>query len=508
MTSRRDIVSIAAILFLALLFRIPVISWGLPSQIPHVKASDIRCSYAFDEDDLLTGISFTKPAELDLDPRLYQWGTLHLNLTLVWLEGAERIGYIGAPWREAYYHLHPGAFERVYTAGRSLSVVFALLSILLTFLIGTEVSSSETGLWAALLVALSPAHLLGSVQIRVDLTMVSLILLVAWLGLRAQKVYRLKLFLWAGVAAGLAVSAKYTAVFFVTPIAIAALWPHERPWRAAGAVVTGCALGFLAGQPYLLVRSTEMWKEMSHIFRVNSQVPNEFLVPVHLLFGTHTANGVRFLLGPIAAALALPGIYLLLRRQPPAGWLILSALSGGALSMIPLMWPMLRYQLPLLPLLAVPAAFAISRVPAPFRWAVAVLAVSFPLGGSLAQVEFMRTPHPANRALAKVLDVIPAGTPVSRMSAELPPLDRKLYPMGPNPFLDDISVDPPLWVLTSDLPDRDYPLAALKTLQGRYERIADFHSLRLFSWATLGESGAPHDWKYTHPRMVLYRRLP
>lgn len=508
MTTRRDIVLLAAILGMALLLRIPVISWGLPPEIPHVKASDLRCSYAFDEDDLLTHVSFTKPAQRDFDPRLYHWGTLHLELVLPWLEAAERSGYIGASWRDAYYHLIPGAFERVYVAGRFLSVLFALLSIFLTYLVGTELNGKETGLWAALLVGLSPAHLLASVQIRVDLTMVCCVLLTAWIGLRAQKTFRLDLFFWLGITAGLAVSAKYPAALVVAPMAIAALWPHKLAWKALSLILAGGVLGILAGQPYLLVRSATMWKQLSDILRISSQIPDEFLVPIDVLLGVHAVNVARFLMGPVAAILALVGIGLLLRKRSPGGWLITSALVGGSLSTIPLMWPLLRYQLSLLPLLAVAAALAISHCPPPYRWVLAILSLAFPLGGSLAQFAYMRAPHPGNRALSAVLETIPAGTPVSRMSAEMPPLDRQVYPMGPNPFLEDIAHDPPAWVLTSDLPDRDYPQLTLETLRSRYERLAEFQTPRMFSWATLGESGAPHDWKYTHPRMALYRRLP
>jgi hypothetical protein len=88
----------------------------------------------------------------------------------------------------------------------------------------------------------------------------------------------------------------------------------------------------------------------------------------------------------------------------------------------------------------------------------------------------------------------------------LPPLDRKVYPMGPNPFVDDLTRDPPAWVLTADLPDQEYPATTQVLLKKCYDRIAEARSPRILGWATLGESGAPHDWKYTHPWMALYRR--
>jgi hypothetical protein len=71
--------------------------------------------------------------------------------------------------------------------------------------------------------------------------------------------------------------------------------------------------------------------------------------------------------------------------------------------------------------------------------------------------------------------------------------------------LDDLTNDPPRWVVLSSLPLIAYPETNRNLLQSRYERIAVFQSERLFGWATLGESDAPHDWKYTHPTMTIYR---
>jgi hypothetical protein len=88
----------------------------------------------------------------------------------------------------------------------------------------------------------------------------------------------------------------------------------------------------------------------------------------------------------------------------------------------------------------------------------------------------------------------------------LPPLDPKVYPIGLNPFFADLTQDPPVWVLTADLPDQEYPAKTRALLKTHYVKTAEARSPRVFAWATLGESGAPHDWKYTHPWMVLYRR--
>ncbi len=61
----------------------------------------------------------------------------------------------------------------------------------------------------------------------------------------------------------------------------------------------------------------------------------------------------------------------------------------------------------------------------------------------------------------------------------------------------------PDYVLLDDLPTFDYPAGFLRDLTSRYCLVADFKrtpSLSLPEWA------APHDWKYTHPEIRIYRR--
>jgi hypothetical protein len=256
----------------------------------------------------------------------------------------------------------------------------------------------------------------------------------------------------------------------------------------------------------VLVKPQEIYQSAYRVFAANTSVPPQFAVSIPMLLGKHGLNAARFSIGLPAFLLAIAGAVLMLRKRSPSGLALLFGLAGSIAALILLAWPLLRYQLPLLPFLAVAAALALMRFPPAPRAALGVVALSFPLFASLAQLAYMRSPHPANQALSLILKEAPPGVSISRLAAELPPLDRKMYPMGPNPFLDDFSAAPPEWVLTADLPEQEYPAANLDALRKKYELLGSFQSPRRFAWASLGESGAPHDWKYTHPRMALYRR--
>lgn len=492
-------------LLVALVLRVPVLEWGLPPTTPAVVASDFRCSYALDEDDILTGVSFTNPAKFDFDPRLYHWGTLHLHLTNLLLDAAEVAGYFKQPWRGSYYNMIPGEFERVYRLGRWLSVFFGLLSIVAVYLLGLEFDGRQTAFWAAAIVAASPAHLLGSAQIRVDLTVVTLVTLAAWLGLRTIKTNCVRLLFAFSVTCGLAVTAKYPALLVVVPMILIVLYSRKYAPRYLLVAVAGVAAGVLAGQPYLFTRWPEMVRQMTEAAAFGEPIPPRFALSTAELAAKHAHNLLRFGLGPVAMLLCIPGLWILWRRRSTSAALVLTAFACSILTLKPLKWPLLRYDLLLMPWLALATGLALTRMTSRWRWPISAAALIFPLAASVAQMHYMLSPHPANSALDTILRVVPPGTAIARLMAELPPLDRKVYPMGLNPLLDDLTLKTPEWVLTTDLADVEDPPENRALLIDKYEEVAVFRSKRILSWATLGESGAPHDWKYTHFTMALYR---
>jgi hypothetical protein len=158
----------------------------------------------------------------------------------------------------------------------------------------------------------------------------------------------------------------------------------------------------------------------------------------------------------------------------------------------------------MLPILALAAAITLVSLDSRLQLALGAAALLFPVAASIAQIHYMLATPPANEALAVILRTVPPNTPIARMVAELPPLDRKVYPMGPNPFMRDITQDPPQWVLTADLPTVEYPARTREMLQTRYKQIGEFAIPGILPWAILGSTRTPHDWKYTHNRLALY----
>ena len=69
---------------------------------------------------------------------------------------------------------------------------------------------------------------------------------------------------WAGVAAGLAASAKYPAVFLVAPLLVAG-W---RQWRRLVISLGLAALAFFATSPFVLVHPHQAWSDASRVQRL------------------------------------------------------------------------------------------------------------------------------------------------------------------------------------------------------------------------------------------------
>ena len=481
-----------ATLAAALVVRIPGIGWGLPPDLPHVRSSDFRSSYSFDEDDILSGVAMASVARFDFDPREYHWGTLHLHLVLFALDGAEALGAFTLPWRTAYYNLVDADFVRVYATGRLVAVAVALLTVWLLFRL-------PAGEFAAMLVAVSPAHVLQSDQVRVDVTMAAMLVLMLVV---ANGRFRPWLI---GFIGGLAIAAKYSAITAVASVVVVLLAQAHFPWRGILQTVVAVPLGFIAGGPYVAIKPYAFYEQINRFMTANSRVPSEFAIPAGKVIWLHVVNVVRFSMGPLAFGLALVGLVWMLRRRLRFDCVVLAALAGYAVILVPLRWPLIRYDLPLTILLGLAAGVALDRLP---RWRpVAMAAVLvMPLAGCIAQIRYMRAPHPANLMLARILDTVPPGTPIARLFRESPPLDLNIYPLGTDIFIGDLSKDPPEWVLMTDLPDQPYRASNLNLLRTEYVAMAHTESDRILPWATFGERAAPHDWKYTHPSFTLYRR--
>lgn len=144
-----------------------------------------------------------------------------------------------------------------YLAGRAVILVLALAGVAAAWWLGRRAYGTVAGAVAAAVTAVEATHVAFSHTAVTDVPLT--------LGVTASLALcvsgRLE---WAGVAAGLAMSAKWSGVLLVVPIVVAG-WRRRR--RIAAAIVFGAA-AFLATSPYVAVHPGQAWHDSTYVQRL------------------------------------------------------------------------------------------------------------------------------------------------------------------------------------------------------------------------------------------------
>jgi len=245
---------------------------------------------------------------------------------------------------------------------RSVSVVAAVITVLLTYSIARGAYGRGAGLLAAAALAVAPLAVREAHFATTDGVAAALVTAALWAGQRAET---RRWFALAGVLAGLAAASKYTGGAALVYVLARALTGADR--RASVlASVGGCAAAFLAvmapaghlrdywdGLGFLLGRSREF----------ASMAPGWWY---------HATRSLPFGLGRGAFALALAGIAAAAWRRGRDDLCLLAFLVAAALPLAFSHEVFFRYVLPLLPALAVLGGGALTL--APGRWRPLALA--------------------------------------------------------------------------------------------------------------------------------------
>jgi hypothetical protein len=260
--------------------------------------------------------------------------------------------------------------------------------------------------------------------------------------------------------------------------------------------------GFLLGQPYALLAPGDWTAALLHLLQHDASA-GEGALTVALRQLWHLG---AYGLGPVACVLGFLGLQ---RTGPAVGSAALLLLLSLPLSR----YPMARYSLPALPLLAVAAGVRLAALPK--RWATVMggLAVLPALAFSVSQVGLLAARHTAQAAADWIDATLPEGGAIVQLWPEYPILDSRRFRVEPfdDPFAILGRPYRPLdadAVVRDDLPLHPFRPELERDLALHYELAADFRRAPRLGPLTLPEPEAPHDWKYTHPRLRIYRKRP
>lgn len=355
-------ITVASVVAIALVLRL----WGIAFGLPYV--------YHFDEHfyvntalQLGAGVWNNPPyTATGLPNILFGEYALYyvVGRALGWFESTAQF--------ETTYRSDPTVF---YLLGRITVATMATATVLTTHALGRAIRNTQTGLLAALLLAITFLHVRDAHYAVPDAATPFFIVFAVLLAIHSidgqsrLRQWRLAL---AGVAGGLAVAVKWIALPVALPVCWAALCQRKQPSGADKdkkthhllLAITSLVVGFSLGSPQILINPAPYLQEALGQYSAGQTGGFEFWlidsVPGWLFY----LKTLWWGLGPVLIGLAVVGGIMRLadgiRTQQCASWLLILFPIVYYLLMGSTRHYFARYVLPLTPFLALFAAEAIT----------------------------------------------------------------------------------------------------------------------------------------------------
>jgi hypothetical protein len=469
-----------ATLVLGLALRLYGIKWGLPDE------THPDYSYHPDEAFMLEWAGWLVHGHI-IPKHFIYGGTLYFTILNAYMFFARLFG-------EMLGGFNPLANSIL--VGRYFHTGVALLTILLVFECGRQLFGRRAGLVAALLLSVVPAHVILAQQVRPDVLGVFFVVLMLYLGIQVLTVdaVRHRSLLGAiGLCLGATAALRIPLVIFgVMPLTAMFLamrtWPGGFTWMLAikkTAFVGVCALAaYVVLSPHTLIYydyaiaglRVTWWYESYPFLDAVDNGP---------LFYQHLWLTLRQALGDGQYFLAVVGVFYALRRRTAADIMILSGLAGYAVLTSFASWTVVRYSLPMVPLLVLLAARALTEGmdeirPRSIRVGTSVLLVAVLTWSLFSVLAFVRVEAAKNvREIASewILANIPAGSAILMLKS----YDRDFFfnPVITNPYV----VGTFVFSKTSDVL-RGFPgdgmdyIVLNESLYKNMERLGERHPLK------------------------------
>jgi hypothetical protein len=356
-TAGRHWPALTAVCLLAFVLRVVGLQYGLPAVYNPDEVSIMARALSFAR-GTLNPHNFLYPTFYFYV--LFAW--VGIYLAWIWLSG--RVASLSA--LQQLYFTNPTG---IYTAGRALGAAAGTVTIVALYRLAAGLTDHRTAIAAAIFLAVSPVHVRDSHYVKHDVP-ATLAIVVAylamtrvWPGARPDR-SRMRDTILAGAACGVAFSTHYYCVFLAIPLSLVIV----QAWRASGLMPCARALAwggatsavvFLALSPYLLVEPLTAWRDIT----ANRQIVIDRAVTAGAF-----APAARYLemlwtdaAGQPVAILGLIGVIWMLASIPSRAVLLL-AFPIPFLLFIANTAPASRYLNPVLPFLALFAAWALSNL--------------------------------------------------------------------------------------------------------------------------------------------------
>ena len=331
-----------------------------------------------DEHYVLKGLANMDPMRGDFATGLFGWPSLIFYIEGFALTVASLLGYVTLTRDLGFYFAHPGEIARMYLVGRYVVALFGGASAVVVYFWGRDHYNWQTGALAGVVMGVIPLTTVHMRYMTGDVPMLLFVSLGLYFCSRSVHSPRARWPILAGLAFGLAMSAKYKAVILL-PLLLLAVAGREmargRPlaravlrmwtWQALSGVAMALVV-FLALNVSVLLRPAEFWRVFSG--EVGSVAMNvgqdaagegDLLARIAEMLGAAAASPALILaycVGPIPILLALGAcIRAVVERSrsgflPSVGFVMVYLTMGSIGTMYG------RHLMPLLPMVALLSA--------------------------------------------------------------------------------------------------------------------------------------------------------
>lgn len=528
------IIAIAAIL------RIIGIGWGMP--------------YAYHPDERLLVARSIYFFSGDLNPHLFIYPSLQMYITFLANSVIFGIGHITGHYPSVQYFtsLYQSDPTIFYLVGRFVVVIFALLSIVVTYFLSRRVFGISVALISSFLLSILPVHILHSHYVTTDVPCILFVLLSFNYSLRILDEDQWQNYLMAGIFAGLAASIKYnggTIALIIVFAHIIKVWqknkikPLLRSFIILKSILskviiismTASILTYLLTSPYTIIDFQAFLKDF--LFQVAVQrrghgliflgIDNKILYPI--LTNFRFWGGVPiwlFMMASLVNFIIRINKYRLL-FVAWIGLYYLALVSSNDL--------FIRYTLLLTPFMMILVADLIngllrhkSRLARYVTMPIFIIAILYMSIYALLVVKPLAQPDVRTTAKQWFEDNAQDSTVVGIMTSSTgmvnrddPPIDENKYAVLKNKSLRALMESSPEWLIISSYDEVDFlrlgnqfdftrdnysSLMKLKTQQSGYSKVKEFNHLpRCCHHNFLGKFPI-HDMMYSFPIITFYRK--
>ena len=264
----KNIDKILLLLCLILVIAAFVRLWGVNYGLPYIYHADEPRNIRISHNIFKTG---------DLNPHAFAYGSLFFYSNALVLIPYYISGRVFGVFTSRTDILSPvslvqGATKSLLPStvllGRILTIIFSLGTVLLTFLIGKQLTGkASVGLFASFIMAISPSNVFNSRFITTDTLVVFFVALSFFFIVLIYQQGRMRYYIIAGLCIGLTVSCKYNGGLIILPLIFAYIL-HNRKQLLKNMddlylALQLCGIGFIATTPFALLDWSNFFAEFT-----------------------------------------------------------------------------------------------------------------------------------------------------------------------------------------------------------------------------------------------------